>query len=96
MIGNEENGDLVHDMYSQFGEALNRDLYVTIQRKYPHLKKDRFDRFILSYILILFGYLEWMLIDTSGNNPFSVVWDNLWHNVASLIEASAEDHPSAD
>jgi AcrR family transcriptional regulator len=90
MIGNEEYGDLVNDIFSQFSSGLSMVLYANLQMKYPSLDQCHFDRFFLSYMITIFGYLECMLLNDTSYFPFAVVWNIFWNGAANLLKAEAE------
>lgn len=90
MVGTAEYV-MVNGMYAQFSEAFSIDLFETIKKRYLGLDQNNFSRFFLSYMLTIFGYLEWMLMSNAGDPPFDAVWSNFWNGAARLLQTDGED-----
>lgn len=86
---NEEYRGLVEGMFSEFNNELSMSVYKAVRTKYPRLDQQSFERFYFSYLLTIFGYTEWILIDSEYDCFFNVVWDNFWNGAANLLNAEA-------
>ncbi len=61
---------------------LHNDLYAIISVKHPEFKAlTRFKVFFFTYLMMIQGYLEWMLLSRNDDKYFTALWQDYWNGV---------------
>lgn len=77
LTGNDEYREMFSEIL-QFDKTLSKDLFKILKRNNSELSQHDFDYFFVSYMILIFGYLEWMLLNDHDDAIFNVVWRNYW------------------
>lgn len=86
MIHNVEYQDIFNKDKWKFGKDLSKTLYEKIKQAQYQMDYQLFQGFFLSYMLLIQGYLDWMMIDKHDEGIFNTIWDNFWNGTKDLFK----------
>lgn len=84
MSVNPENSDLFSGV-SQFDQAFRSDLSLLVNRDYPLVCQHDFDHFFVSYMIMIWGYMEWMLFNNHSEAIFNDIWCHFWDGAKNVL-----------
>jgi AcrR family transcriptional regulator len=85
-LGSDNNGLLNADDWP-IDWSMRDELHKVLKEPYPVLEDaDVFHSFFVSYLLMIQGYLEWMLVKGHDGALWRVVWTNFWCGTKSLFK----------
>lgn len=87
MTVNDEYSELFRGIL-KFDKAVSVDLYRIIKANNAPLSEHDFDIFFVSYMIVIFGYLEWMLLFTHDDAFFNMIWQNFWQGAKKQLQLS--------
>ncbi len=85
MAGNDEFGEMRSNIVP-FDKALGTEIYNVLKMSNPWLNRPIFNSFFSSYMVLIFGYLEWMLLNNHDDAVFKIVWRNFWHGAKNQLQ----------
>lgn len=86
MIHNVEYQVIFNKDKWQFEKDLSKTLYEKIKQAQYQMDYHLFQGFFLSYMLLIQGYLDWMIIGKHDEGIFNTIWDNFWNGTKDLFK----------
>ncbi len=78
----EMNGRMNEQMRSDI-----KELYVVFSNRYDLLKDwNNFKAVILSFMLMINGYLDWVIVAGHDERTWQVIWEKYWNGIKSNFE----------
>lgn len=85
---NEEYMELLRESDWDFIRKLYSDLDEIIGAKYPKFSDpDTFKEFFYTYLMVIQGYLDWMLLSSHNEQYFVALWQNYWNGIKHKFSA---------
>jgi len=67
-------------------DMMNDDFYQLLEGYFRHLNDESsFRTFLISYMLMIQGYLDWMLVMGHNETAWSAVWKNYWNGATTFF-----------
>lgn len=83
---NGEFSEILKNNNWQFDRKLHAELFGILSARYPQFNnREKMRSFFLSYMIIIHGYLDWMLIAGYADDTIESTWDNFWQGVKSMF-----------
>lgn len=81
----DENGEykeILQNIYSQLKYIIHVELGGILKIEYPHFNSPEiFRSFFTSYIILISGYMDWMLFVGYDSNTIESTWENFWQGM---------------
>ena len=83
---NSELSDFLRDFNWQFLPKLTDELGAILSSRYMHFSNpEMFSSFFSSYMVMINGYLDLMLMTGYDSNSFESTWKNFWYGTKSMF-----------
>jgi AcrR family transcriptional regulator len=70
----------------QFEKELKDVLFLALSKTYPALSdNEMFQPFYISYVLMIHGYLDWMIVKGYDKTSWKSVWFNFWNGIENYF-----------
>lgn len=88
VLYNDEYTELLNETEWQYVRKLHDDLYTIISVKYPEFADpESFKVFFYTYLMVIQGYLDWMLMSRHDDLYFSTLWRDYWNGIKHRFSA---------
>ena len=86
ILHNEEYQDIFNEDQWQFSKNLSEALFEKTKQAPFQIDHHKFESFFLSYMVLIQGYLDWMIIAKPDDAIFNITWDNFWNGTKDLLK----------
>jgi AcrR family transcriptional regulator len=84
---NGEFSDIIKNSNYSFHKKMVTELGDILRSRYPYLNDpDRLRSFLLSYMVLISGYMDWLLTDGFDLNTIEKIYDVFWYCSKSLFQ----------
>jgi AcrR family transcriptional regulator len=84
---NGEFSDIIKNSNYSFHKKMVTELGDILRSRYPYLNDpDRLRSFLLSYMVLISGYMDWLLTDGFDLNTIEKIYDVFWYGSKSLFQ----------
>lgn len=81
----KENTAIFVDEDWKFNLKLHEYLYCALCTRPERMEPESFRTFFMSYMLMIHGYLDRMLMSEQDDEASEVVWHNFWHGISYIF-----------
>lgn len=90
VIDNEEYQDIFDKYKWQLDKDLSEALFSMLPKTCPLTNRSKFQSFFISYMLLIQGYLDWMILTGYDEAARDGIWDNFWNGTKGLFKFNEE------
>lgn len=74
-----ENKEISEDKEWRFDKKLRENLYGEIRQRYKNMNDPIvLMNFFMSYLMLIQGYIDWMMFMGHNESTFQIIWQNFW------------------